>query len=95
MEDIGNVRAIALSIACYLYANPHASDSAEGILRWWLGRDTASLDTVLRALDWLKDQGLMDEHVALDGRSRYRRATDDAGLQRAIDLLSGSAAARD
>lgn len=85
MGEDGEVFAVACAVALYISANPLASDTAEGIYRWWLGGAECSMDELLRALAWMKEQGLMEEQVALDGRARYRRSATDAELRRMLD----------
>jgi hypothetical protein len=66
------------ALARYLLANPQACDTPDGILRWWLAAYSVSMEELLSALEWMKQQGLVEELLAADGRLRYRRsATDD------------------
>jgi hypothetical protein len=85
MGNDREILAIACALARYVSVNPLASDTPEGIYRWWLGRDGWSMDNLLRALSWMKEQGLMEEQVALDGRTRYRRSAKDVELQRMLE----------
>lgn len=59
----------------YLEQHPHASDTVEGIHRWWLqpGTSISALD-VAEALAWLHKQAAIDMVAAADGRVRYRRS---------------------
>jgi len=79
MTDESSETEIMRALALYLQANPLASDTADGIRRWWLGAQGAlSLDEVSRALDTMKMLGLIEITYAADGRRRYRRnATDE------------------
>lgn len=56
--DDADVRAIADEIARYLERHPGAADSAEGIRRWWIGRQRfeESLIATQSALDYLERQ---------------------------------------
>jgi hypothetical protein len=93
MEEDPEVLATVCAIARYVSANPLASDTPEGIYRWWL-MDHCSIDTLLRALTCMKEQGVMEEQVALDGRSRYRRGAKDAELERLLQDCAGASALR-
>jgi len=86
--------AIVCALARYVSANPLASDTAEGIYRWWLGADECSMVKLLGALDWMKEHGLMEEQVALDGRARYRRSAKDVDLKRMLEYCAGASALR-
>ena len=68
------VTEIVRSLAQYLRAHPLACDSASGAAQWWLLPDEASMDVVERALEWLKQCGVLEETAGSDGRTRYRRA---------------------
>jgi hypothetical protein len=59
----------------YLEQHPHASDTVEGIQRWWLqpGASISALE-VAEALAWLHGQEAIAMVAAADGRVRYRRA---------------------
>jgi hypothetical protein len=74
-------QAAARALARYLRANPHASDSEGGIRRWWLPLDLAiTADELHEALTWMKQQGLIAETHAADGRVRFWRIGTDAQL---------------
>jgi hypothetical protein len=88
------VFVIACAVARYVSANPLASDTPEGIYRWWLGVDECSMDQLLRALAWMKEKGLMEEQLALDGRARYRRSAKDDELKRMLEDCAGVPAVR-
>jgi Fe2+ or Zn2+ uptake regulation protein len=66
------VTPILLEVVRYLCANPEGCDTAEGIARWWL-QSAPNRESLMRALHWLIEQGFMDEVVAADGHTRYRR----------------------
>jgi hypothetical protein len=65
-------RSLVLGLARYLQANPHASDTPEGIALWWL-KDKPEPALLLDALDFMVDTGLLERLHAADGRERYRR----------------------
>jgi hypothetical protein len=94
MGDDGQVFAVACAVALYVSVNPLASDTAEGIYRWWLGGAECSMDQLLRALAWMTEHGLMEEQVALDGRARYRRSASDAQLQRMLEDCAAASVVR-
>jgi hypothetical protein len=81
MNDETSHNRIMRALADYLKANPLASDTADGIRRWWLGTEWApSLDEVARALETMKTMGLIKVTYAADGRQRYSRCASDAQL---------------
>jgi len=63
-----------LRILRYLADHPSASDTAEGILHWWLleQRIVEAEEVVARALDDLVDRNLLLADEAADGRQHYR-----------------------
>ena len=66
------------ALAVYLRANPHACDTSEGILRWWLDeRHETVMDDLMDALGRMKQMGIVEEIAAADGRRRYRRIASD------------------
>ena len=64
---------IALQILRYLNENPHASDTADGILEWWLLKQSISDEqtVVESALDMLVKQNLILFVTSADGRKHY------------------------
>lgn len=60
------------AIADYLARHPHASDTLEGIGRWWLGADQADWPQIQFALASLEREGAVVRKVAADGRAHYR-----------------------
>jgi hypothetical protein len=60
------------AIANRFRENPHSSDSAEGIARWWLRVPVSEWPRVRRALEILVSEGRLERIVAADGRERYR-----------------------
>ncbi len=84
MDDAPESHAAIRALASYLRVRPNACDTADGIRRWWLPDGLApTADELEKALTWMKQQGLIDETVAADGRVRYRRCASDAQLEAA------------
>jgi Fe2+ or Zn2+ uptake regulation protein len=80
--------ATVSALARYLRANPHASDTVEGIRLWWLAPGVEiTMEQLQTVLGWLQEQGVVEELRAADGRRRYRRIGGDAQL----DALLGDA----
>jgi hypothetical protein len=72
-EDPDQVSALAQDIERYLQDRPHASDTIEGIRRWWLGARwaDASLPLMQAALDRLVRKGVMVLRTLPDGSVVY------------------------
>lgn len=74
---------IMAAIREHLAAHPHASDTADGIARFWLPpilRD-ASPNQVRCALEWLVADGMLVRIPVVGGQQRYAAASprsDDA-----------------
>jgi hypothetical protein len=61
-------------LLAHVAAHPGASDTAEGIARWWLNpKEWVDMHELTAALDVLVARGVMAEQHAADGRCRYRR----------------------
>lgn len=72
------IAAIARQITLYLEAHPHAAETPEGVLMWWLeGKGTLSLAQIERALAVLEDDGVLTWHFSNAGVRIYRRADSD------------------
>ena len=58
----------------YLYNNPNAGDTFEGIMEWWLLTQTIKFEmqTVSEAVAGLVAEGLIVEQTGRDSRSIYR-----------------------
>lgn len=83
-ESHAAIRALAL----YLRDHPNACDSADGIRRWWLPEGLkVTVDELDKAVTWMKQQGLIEETAAADGRVRFRRCAGDAQLEAALRQL--------
>ena len=81
MDDDPRQNALVRALAAYLRDNPFASDTAEGIHRWWLGAyGDPPLEEVRDALETMAQLGLVEATVAVDGRRRYRRRARDEQL---------------
>jgi hypothetical protein len=66
---------IASAILRYLDANPHAEDTIEGIVQWWVRKDWVQqkVEEVERAIGLLKSRGfILEEPSAGIGGSLYR-----------------------
>lgn len=62
------------AILRYLNAHPDATDTVEGITRWWLPVDCcADLGTVQSALSRLEAQGLVHRRINADRHELYSR----------------------
>ena len=70
------------------HAYPEASDSAQGIARWWLEpAEAVDMQLLAEALDFLVAQGVFAVRVGPDGRARWLRVGSDAALQRMLAQL--------
>jgi hypothetical protein len=82
-----DVKAVISALALYLRDNPRACDTAEGIRRWWLSPDVeCTNDTVVLALDWMKQHDLIEMTTAADGRQRFSRIATREQLDAAVRL---------
>ena len=75
-EDPDQVSALAQDIARYLEDSPHASDTIDGIRRWWVrGRwADASTPLVSAALELLVRRHVMRSRTLADGSVVYLSA---------------------
>jgi len=73
MADDPQVAALARDIETYVRARPHASDTIEGIRRWWLGSRWADASTplVAAALESLVRSRVMGMRTQADGSTVY------------------------
>ncbi|ARU26671.1 hypothetical protein [Cellvibrio sp. PSBB006] len=69
------IQSIAGIIRRYLSSCPEASETVEGIARWWLARQRYqdSLELVQHALDYLESQGQVEKVNASKGVVLYRK----------------------
>lgn len=59
-------------LLAYLASHPQAADSLAGVVRWWVGDDSApSVEQVRRALDRLVDDGMLRRERLADGTDWY------------------------
>lgn len=65
---------VSYQILAYLYENPEAGDTFDGIVEWWLLRQRIKFETrnVSEAVTRLVLQGLIEEHEGSDSRIFYR-----------------------
>jgi hypothetical protein len=87
MSEASELMRVVHALAAYLLEHPQASDTADGIARWWLRDAPANSVQLQQALDWMEGRGLIDKVVASDGRVRWRRSEDAAGFERAVAEL--------
>jgi hypothetical protein len=66
--------SVFYEVLAYLFDNPSAQDTVEGIVEWWLMTQRIKQQTakVKAALGELVALGLVHERVGRDGRKHYR-----------------------
>ena len=71
------VDRLTRAIVRYVNAHPNASDTLEGVARWWVASDAerAPIDLLQRALDTLTDRHVLTRRVLPDGRQAYAAST--------------------
>lgn len=74
MIDDRHTEAIERQLSAYLIANPEASDTAEGIARWWLRLELVDAEALATALDRLVEHGILERESGPDGRLCFRKA---------------------
>ena len=69
---------VADLVARYLVAHPHASDTLDGIARWWLlrQRQNDARELVQAALDLLVERGVVERRTTVDGVTLFWSARD-------------------
>ena len=71
MSDNNNaeIRDIAEAIKRYLKTRPNASETVEGVAKWWLSRQRYddSIEQVQNALDFLVETGILVKRRLNDG----------------------------
>ena len=72
-DEREQVEAIAAAILAHLESNPLASDSADGVARWWLGtaHPTATVEQAECALKLLVSRGALRRLKLRDGTVLY------------------------
>ena len=84
MDSPSKSQALVCLIARYLLGNPLACDTADGIRKWWFAPElVVTEDQLENALNQMKQNGLIEESIALDEHVRYRRVGTDAQLMAA------------
>ena len=80
MTDAGSSRIedLAELVSSYLRAHPDASDTIEGIARWWLSRQRLddAKEIVNEALELLVARGVVEKRTMANGVTLFRRAGD-------------------
>lgn len=71
-QDDTAIMQLAAEIERYLAAHPHAADSVDGVLHWWLRRQRyeESMTKIQRALELLVQRGAVTKRV-LGGQVVY------------------------
>jgi hypothetical protein len=78
MDGASDLHTIVRALAEVWLARPQASDTAEGIGRWWFDREgIVTNKELVNALEWMVRHELIAEVDAVDGRCRYCRAASD------------------
>ena len=73
--DDAQLQTLAAAVVAYLEVHPNASDTLEGIHRWWLTSDLPhSTADVARVLEQLCAQGKIEVCPTPDGKSVFRRS---------------------
>lgn len=73
-EDTEKITSIADSIKRYLITRPQASETVEGVAKWWLiqQRFNDSLEQVQVALEYLEKKGEVERVQLPDGREVFK-----------------------
>lgn len=81
---------VALKILRYLDQNPNAADTVEGILEWWLPKQSIyeEENVVKRALDEMVKRDLILATRSSDARRHYRLNTEH--IQEIRRMIKGS-----
>lgn len=89
MDEHPEMLAIARALAGYLRANPHSSDTAEGIAKWWFHeRSVVDGRALMDALDWMRERGLVEVLSANSTGNRYRCTASAEQLDSTLNELS-------
>lgn len=78
IRESEKIKSIATTIKRYLLQRPNATETVEGVARWWLlqQRYEDSLEQVKLALELLEQEGTVRKIQLSDGREAYRNATN-------------------
>lgn len=70
------IERLARAIVRYVNAHPDASDTIEGVARWWVASEAehVTVDLLERALDMLTERRVLTVRVLPDGRQVFRRS---------------------
>ena len=72
MDAPDDCNTVVEQLVAYWLRHPHASDTLEGICRWWLSEVPTPVPNVEAALGWLVERGAVAVQPSADGRVRYR-----------------------
>jgi hypothetical protein len=80
-DDDRLVEELVFEIRTYLDAHPHAADTLDGIVQWWIvhQRFLRGIEAAGKALDRLVADGQMEIARTPDGRVLYRAARNPQG----------------
>ena len=73
-DEIGGESETTRDLLLYLFENPNAADSLEGIVQWWLLKSKSEISKakVKEALEQLIARGFIVKQIGSDSRVRYR-----------------------
>lgn len=76
VADPDHIKSVASAIQRYLAHCPDASETAEGVARWWLARQryNDALELVQNALDTLEEDGQVERVNTGAGSVLYRKS---------------------
>jgi hypothetical protein len=73
-EDQGNIARVCEAILNHLQRNPHAADTLDGVMNWWLPtqyHESTDARAVEQALERSVAQGAVRKTVLVDGTILY------------------------
>ena len=75
ISDHDEVASIARDVQDYLEAHPHAADTLDGVVKWWLARQRYdhAKEQVLKALELLEREGVITIASTADQKIIYSR----------------------
>lgn len=82
MAGAPRTEEVAEQVARYLDAHPEASDTVEGIAKWWLSRQRLddSRELVLAALAILVERRVVERHTTANGVTLFRKVQAADGV---------------